>query len=162
MHDLNKQGLSYYKRSLDYSNPSRLLIITIGSTFMAEALVMLLLIILPSLSPSIEVLFDAILLTALMFPALYLFSFRPLLSSITELKRLENKNKRLIQELQAEIEKVKALGGLLPICAGCKKIRDDEGYWHQVEVYIRDHSEAEFSHGLCPECEKTLYPEYSE
>ena len=162
MHDLNRQGPSYYKRSIGHSNPLRLLITIIGSTFLAEALVMLLLIILPSLSPSIEVLFDAILLTALIFPALYLFSFRPLLSSITELKRLENKNKRLIQELQAEIKKVKVLGGLLPICAGCKKIRDDEGYWHQVEVYIRDHSEAEFSHGLCPECEKTLYPEYSE
>lgn len=45
------------------------------------------------------------------------------------------------------------------ICASCKKIRDDKGYWEQVEVYIRDHSEAEFSHGLCPECMKKLYPD---
>jgi hypothetical protein len=49
---------------------------------------------------------------------------------------------------------------LLPICASCKKIRDDNGYWTQIEGYVRDHSEAEFSHGLCPECAEKLYPEY--
>jgi hypothetical protein len=147
---------------MDYSNPLRLLITIVCSTFVAEALIMILLILLPPLTPPIDVLFDSILLVALIFPALFLFSFRPLLASITELKHLEINNKRLIRELQAEIQKVKALSGLLPICAGCKKIRDDEGYWHQVEVYIRNHSEAEFSHGLCPECEKSLYPELSE
>jgi hypothetical protein len=52
-----------------------------------------------------------------------------------------------------------SLTGFLPICASCKKIRDDKGYWEQVEVYIRDHSEAEFSHGICPECMKKLYPD---
>jgi len=55
---------------------------------------------------------------------------------------------------------VKVLGGLLPICMSCKKIRDDQGYWKQLEGYIRDHSEAEFSHGLCPECLRKHYPEY--
>jgi len=50
------------------------------------------------------------------------------------------------------------LTGLLPICAKCKKIRDDNGYWNQIEVYIRDHSEAEFSHGFCQECAKQYYP----
>ena len=59
----------------------------------------------------------------------------------------------------AEIAKVRILQGLIPICSHCKKVRDDKGYWHQVEEYIRDHSEAEFSHGLCPECAKELYPE---
>ena len=54
---------------------------------------------------------------------------------------------------------VKQLRGLLPICAHCKKIRDDKGYWNQIEVFIRDHSDAEFSHGLCPHCASTLYPE---
>lgn len=63
------------------------------------------------------------------------------------------------EELQAALARVKLLSGLLPICASCKKIRDDEGYWHQVEVYIREHSEADFSHGVCPECMERLYPE---
>ena len=53
----------------------------------------------------------------------------------------------------------KALRGLLPICAHCKHIRDDDGYWHQVEAYVRDRSEAEFSHGICPKCMKELYPD---
>ena len=68
--------------------------------------------------------------------------------------------RRLNAELQAALAKVKILSGLLPICASCKKIRDDQGYWHQVEVYIRDHSEAEFSHGICPDCAQKLYPEF--
>ena len=62
-------------------------------------------------------------------------------------------------ELQEALKKVKALSGLLPICADCKKIRDDSGYWHQVEVYFREHSEADFSHGICPECMEKHYPE---
>lgn len=57
---------------------------------------------------------------------------------------------------------VKVLSGLLPICAECKRIRDDQGYWNRIEEYIRENSEAEFSHGLCPECAKTLYPEFYE
>ena len=65
---------------------------------------------------------------------------------------------KLIQELQDALAKIKALRGLIPICASCKKIRDDKGYWGQIEVYIRDHSEAEFTHGICPECLKKLYP----
>jgi hypothetical protein len=62
-------------------------------------------------------------------------------------------------ELEKATTKVKILSGFLPICASCKQIRDDEGYWNQIESYIRDHSEAEFSHGICPECVKKLYPE---
>jgi PAS domain S-box-containing protein len=61
---------------------------------------------------------------------------------------------------QKEIE-VKKLRGLLPICASCKEIRDDKGYWHQIESYIRNHSEAEFSHSICPKCAEKLYPEYN-
>jgi hypothetical protein len=57
---------------------------------------------------------------------------------------------------------VKVLKGLIPICAKCKKIRDDKGYWNQVETYIHEHSEADFSHGICPECAKELYPDYFE
>ena len=60
-------------------------------------------------------------------------------------------------ELQKALSEIKTLSGLLPICASCKKIRDDKGYWNQIELYIRDHSEAEFSHGICPPCAEKLY-----
>ncbi len=62
----------------------------------------------------------------------------------------------VLSEHESEI---KRLRGLLPICSSCKKIRDDKGYWNQIEVYIRDRSDAEFSHGICPECIKKLYPD---
>jgi len=77
---------------------------------------------------------------------------------ITERKWVELEREKLIRELQEALARVKQLSGMLPICASCKKIRDDKGYWNQVEVYIRDHSEAEFSHGICPECKEKLYP----
>ena len=66
-----------------------------------------------------------------------------------------------IGELQRALAEIKTLRGIVPICASCKKIRDDHGYWSQVEVYVRDHTEAEFSHGICPECMKKLYPEFA-
>lgn len=78
---------------------------------------------------------------------------------ITERKRVEDERERLIGELQAALADVRALTGLLPICASCKKIRDDQGYWTQIEAYLRAHSAAEFSHGLCPDCVGRLYPE---
>jgi len=62
-----------------------------------------------------------------------------------------------VAELEDALARVKQLSGLLPICASCKRIRDDQGYWTQIESYIRDHSEAEFSHSICPECIKKLY-----
>jgi PAS domain S-box-containing protein len=64
---------------------------------------------------------------------------------------------RMVSELQAALAKTKQLSGLLPICASCKKIRNDEGYWQDVAVYIREHSEADFSHGICPDCVRKLY-----
>jgi PAS domain S-box-containing protein len=79
---------------------------------------------------------------------------------IRERKRAEEERERLISELQEALAKIKTLRGLIPICASCKKVRDDQGYWQQVEVYIRDHSEAEFSHGLCPDCARQLYPDF--
>ncbi len=75
-------------------------------------------------------------------------------------KRFLAEREKLIADLQGALSKVKLLSGFLPICASCKKIRNDKGYWTQVEEYIRDHSEAEFSHGLCPECAKRIYPQY--
>jgi DNA-binding NtrC family response regulator len=73
------------------------------------------------------------------------------------LKRAEEEREKLIHELQEALAKVKTLSGMLPICASCKNIRDDKGYWNQIESYIRDHSEAEFSHSICPDCKKKLY-----
>ena len=67
--------------------------------------------------------------------------------------------RRLNTELETALAQVKTLSGLLPICAACKKIRDDAGYWHHVEAYIRDHSDATFTHGLCPICVDQLYPD---
>lgn len=70
---------------------------------------------------------------------------------------------RMLSQRIRAIEKtiVDAIGGLLPICAHCKKIREDDGSWVSIEKYISDHSEAEFSHGLCPDCVKALYPQYA-
>jgi PAS domain S-box-containing protein len=78
---------------------------------------------------------------------------------VTDRHRVEAERERLIQELQAALARVKLLSGLLPICAGCKQIRDDKGHWSQVESYIQKHSEATFTHGLCPDCFKKYYPE---
>lgn len=79
---------------------------------------------------------------------------------ITERKKFEEERGKLIVELQDALAKVKLLSGMLPICSYCKKIRDDKGYWKQIEAYITEHSDALFSHGLCPECAKKHYPEY--
>ncbi|BBO66645.1 transcriptional regulator [Desulfosarcina alkanivorans] len=67
--------------------------------------------------------------------------------------------RRLNQALELALVEIKRLQGILPICAKCKKIRDDKGYWQQIEAYISDHSEAEFSHSICPDCARQLYPE---
>jgi PAS domain S-box-containing protein len=81
-------------------------------------------------------------------------------TDITERKSLEEERERLIAELREALGKIKTLSGLLPICMHCKKIRDDKGYWNLLEIFIRDHSEAEFSHGICPDCLKQYYPEF--
>jgi len=72
--------------------------------------------------------------------------------------QLEEKN----TQLQEALDNIKTLKGFIPICANCKKVRDDDGFWEQVEVYVRDHTEAEFSHGICPDCMQELYPELYE
>jgi hypothetical protein len=73
--------------------------------------------------------------------------------------RCLNKEKAALLRAQS---KIKTLTGLLPICASCKKIRDDRGYWTKIEAYIQDHTEVDFSHGICPECEEKLFPELCE
>ncbi|HQN19385.1 MAG TPA: hypothetical protein PKV86_09605 [Syntrophobacteraceae bacterium] len=69
---------------------------------------------------------------------------------------LQNKN----TVLQNAMDEIKTLKGILPICSYCKKIRDDKGYWNRLESYLHAHSEVEFSHGICPDCAKKLYPDY--
>jgi len=73
--------------------------------------------------------------------------------------RIKEERERLIEDLRKALSEVKTLRGFLPICSSCKKIRSDQGSWQQIESYIRDHSDAEFSHGICPDCAKALYPE---
>ena len=77
---------------------------------------------------------------------------------LAERRRMQEALETRNRELQEALANVKTLGGLLPICASCKKIRDDKGYWNQIELFIRDRSNAKFSHGICPDCARTLYP----
>lgn len=76
---------------------------------------------------------------------------------ITERIQVEKEREKLIKELQSALEDINTLSGLLPICAKCKKIRDDKGYWNSIEEYIEKHSDASFSHGMCFECSDELY-----
>jgi len=82
------------------------------------------------------------------------------ITDITERKKVETALQEKNLELQQAMNQIKTLRGIVPICMHCKKIRDDQGYWNQVEVYVRNHTEAEFSHGVCPDCIVELYPEY--
>lgn len=81
---------------------------------------------------------------------------------VTERRRFDAERERLIGELKAALADVKTLSGLLPICAHCKKVRDDRGYWSRIETYIRERSNAEFTHGICPDCAKQFFPEGGE
>ena len=79
------------------------------------------------------------------------FSFR--------MDKAAKERENIILELQDALAEVITLRGIIPICSSCKKVRDDKGYWNQIESYIRDHSKADFSHSICPECAKKLYPD---
>ncbi len=81
-------------------------------------------------------------------------------ADITDRKKAEEEREQLIRELKDALAKVKTLSGLIPICSSCQKIRDDKGYWELVADYMSKHSDAQFSHGICPECAKRLYPKY--
>jgi PAS domain S-box-containing protein len=78
---------------------------------------------------------------------------------ITERRKAEREREQLVGRLQAALREVKTLSGLLPICSHCKKIRDDQGYWNQIELYIRARSNADFTHSICPDCAQKLYPD---
>ena len=81
------------------------------------------------------------------------WSFR----DITERELAQKKRESLIVDLKKALDEVKTLQGILPICSHCKQIRDDKGYWNKIETYIGEHSQAEFSHGMCPDCSDKLY-----
>ena len=81
--------------------------------------------------------------------------------AIVERNKAEADRKKTIAELENALSKVKTLSGMLPICAGCKKIRDDKGYWEDVASYITKNSDVLFSHGYCPECEKSAKEEFA-
>lgn len=80
---------------------------------------------------------------------------------IEDRKKIEKEREKLIEELQESLSKIKTLSGLIPICSNCKKVRNDEGYYEQVEEYIMNHSHAEFTHGICPDCVSALYPDFN-
>ncbi|MDO9110649.1 MAG: hypothetical protein Q7U40_08340, partial [Desulfatirhabdiaceae bacterium] len=104
----------------------------------------------------------ALVITVVSALAVYIYRINARLrQEAAESKRIETEREKLIRELHKALSRVKQLSGLLPICASCKKIREDSGYWTQIETYVKDHSEAEFSHGICPECAEKLYPEFS-
>lgn len=79
---------------------------------------------------------------------------------VSEQRRRDEEREALIAQLQEALAQAKTLRGLLPICSSCKRIRDDQGYWNQIEAYIRDRSDADFTHGICPECAQELYPHW--
>ena len=80
-----------------------------------------------------------------------------IIHDISERRRIEQERENLIAKLEQALAEIKTLRGILPICATCKKIRDDKGYWNQIETYMCTHSEVEFTHGICPECEGKFY-----
>ncbi len=90
--------------------------------------------------------------------AMYLAFFIIVTLLLSKLRITLQQRAGLITKLQNALNAVKELSGILPICANCKKIRDDEGYWHDVDVYISRHTKAEFTHGICKECANKLYP----
>ncbi len=83
-----------------------------------------------------------------------IIGYQGIIRDITEKRRMESEREQFVAELQEALESIRTLKGLIPICASCKKIRDDQGFWNQLESYIEQHSDAVFSHGLCPECQK--------
>jgi hypothetical protein len=86
-------------------------------------------------------------------------NFRISQQEIARRKAAEKERDATIAELEKALTEVRTLRGLIPICANCKSIRDDQGYWQQLEIYIQDHSDAVFSHGICPDCFQKLYPD---
>ena len=142
-----------------YAHPFRILLLVAASMFITEVMITFLFSLFPLMTPAQEGILDSFLLLTFMVPLLYVFFYRPFLLDIKERKKAEMEKEATIVELKKAMDEIVILKGLIPICANCKKVRDDAGYWQHIEVYIRERSEAEFSHGICPDCAKELYPE---
>ncbi len=91
-----------------------------------------------------------------------LIAFAVIALGVSHLRARAARERALRVETETALGEVKQLRGLLPICSACKRIRDDQGSWSQIEAYVRDHTDAEFTHGLCPECTRRLYPEFAD
>jgi hypothetical protein len=102
---------------------------------------------------------NRILVMAFGYLIVWMIGLSGVYAAFRVIKRDYRERSDLIERLQAAANEVRTLKGFIPICASCKKVRTDEGYWEQIEKYIKDRSEAEFSHGICPECEEALYPD---
>ena len=146
--------IAKYKSPLGYAT-----IIIILTAMVAEGIGMLI-IHHTGTAHSALVYLDSLLIVAILLPAVYFVVYRPMTTYIKAILQLNSENERALEQLQIAMQEIKVLKGILPICANCKKIRDDQGYWRQIEQYISDHSDACFSHGICQECAKLLYPEY--
>lgn len=140
------------KRISLYQHPGYLLLITTITIFFSEVLVMVVLLYMPFLSSYQAAFVDAMLLIIVIFPSLYFFIFKPQNQQIAQRRRAESEKDTVIVKLNMALAEVKTLRGIIPICAWCKKIRDDKGFWQQVETYVSSRSDAIFSHGMCPEC----------
>ena len=97
--------------------------------------------------------------TVLAFGIVWVLGLSGIVYASRRLRHEESQKEELIAELKSALERVNVLSGLVPICSSCKKIRDDKGFWNRMEEYIQTHSDARFSHGICPECVTRLYPE---
>lgn len=130
--------------------------------FLAHSFFMISRALTPLSGPHVEAIFSsstsqvAAYVSALISTTLWTFGFILLVN-----QRLNAERQETIAELNGALEQIRTLRGILPICANCKKIRDDSGFWQQVEAYVSRHTEAEFSHGICPDCMESLYPKYA-
>jgi hypothetical protein len=79
---------------------------------------------------------------------------------VRDARRVAAEREGLIRELQQTLARLRTLRGLIPMCAACKKVRDDHGYWRAIEEYIREHTDGDPSHGICPDCARRMYPEH--
>ena len=148
------------RRKTNYKSPLRFATALIVITAIVAESIGVLIVHQTGIPHSVFVYLDSFLIVVFLLPAIYLLVYRPMETFIDEIVELNSRNERDLGQLQAAMQEINLLKGILPICMRCKKIRDDQGCWKQLEKYISDHSDARFSHGICQECASTLYPEY--
>ena len=105
------------------------------------------------------ILLDGVLLCLILTPLLLRFVYKPMKDTAKGIDEARRELKNTVQELAGALTEVKQLRGIIPICTSCKNIRNDKGLWQKVEAYIEEHSDADFSHSMCPECAKSFYEE---